>query len=187
MRINFIKNSLHIWNIIDPIYFQFTRLDHVKNKTGKRTIMRVRLTRYKGRKITLSDGTVINKNDLLLKVHLHNIKLLKQIQDYNSEVRRALMIYKSVQESLPAISRYIKLKGYTNEIKGLIGITMLYKGCTKLGFEAHPIENRFYKLFKQVALLPIHLLASKKITKVIPKPMYLFMSKEVLLNKYDNM
>lgn len=187
MRINFIKNSLFIWNIADPIYFQFTRLEHVKNKSGKRTIMRVRLTKYKGRKITLSDGTEINKNDLLLKVHLHNIKLLRQIQDYNSEVRRALMIYKSVQESLPAIVRHVKTKGYTDEIKGLIGITMLYKGCTKLGFETHPIQNPFYKLFKQVALLPIHLLASKKVTKVIPEPMYLFMSKDGLLNKYENM
>ena len=187
MRINFIKNILFIWNIVDPVYFQFTRLEHVKNKSGKRTIMRVRLTKYKGRKVTLSDGTEINKNDLLLKIHLHNIKILKQIQDYNSDVRKALIIYKSVQETLPALAHYIKIKGYSNEIKGLIGITTLYKGCTKLGFETYSIQSRVYKVFKQVALLPIHLLASKPVAKNIPEPMYLFMSKDRLFNKYKSM
>lgn len=134
--------------------------------------MRVRLTKYKGRKVT-SDGTEINKNDLLLKIHWHNIKILGQIQDYDSEVRRALAIYKTVQESLPEISHYIQIKGYTNEIKGLIGITILHKGCKKLGFEIYPIHNRYHKLFKQVALLPIHLLSSNKINKKIPSPLFI--------------
>lgn len=184
MRINFIRNSLYIWNMVDPFYFQFTRLQYVNNSAGKQTIMRVRLTKYKGRKIILLDGTEINKNDFLLKIHLHNIKILQQIQDYNSDVRKALLIYKSVQESLPALAHYIKTNSYSNEIKGLIGITTLYKGCTKLGFEPHSIQSRFYKLFKQVALLPIHLLASKP--KNIPEPMYLFMSKDNLFNKYTS-
>lgn len=76
MWIYLLKNGLNLWGWIDPIYFRFTRLDYVENHLGKRTIMRVRLTKYKGREITLSDGTVIHKNDLLLKIHLHNIKLL---------------------------------------------------------------------------------------------------------------
>ncbi|MFU0791213.1 YkoP family protein [Virgibacillus proomii] len=184
MSINIRKTGLFVWNIIDPIYFHFTRLDYVENKFGNRTIMRVRLTKYKGRKVTLSDGTEINKNDLLLKIHLHNIKILGQIQDYDSEVRRALAIYKTVQESLPEIAHYIQIKGYTNEIKGLIGITMLHKGCKKLGFEIYSIHNRYYKLFKQVTLLPIHLLSSNKIKKKIPSPIYLFMSKDRLFEKY---
>jgi len=106
--------------MVDPIYFRFTRLNYVENNAGKQTIMRVRLTKYKGRKIILSDGTEINKNDFLLKIHLHNIEILQQIQDYNSDVRKALLIYKSVRESLPALAHYIKIKGYSNEIKGLI-------------------------------------------------------------------
>ncbi|WP_404826613.1 YkoP family protein [Cytobacillus kochii] len=31
--------------------------------------------------MTLSYGTVINKNDVLLKIHLHNVELLRQKQD----------------------------------------------------------------------------------------------------------
>ncbi|WP_052400857.1 YkoP family protein [Oceanobacillus jeddahense] len=184
MNINFRKTGLFFWNVIDPIYFHFTRLDYVESKLGDRTIMRVRLTKYKGSKVTLSDGTEINKNDMLLKIHLHNIQILRQIQNNDSEVRRALTIYKNVQESLPEIVHYIQIRGYTNEIKGLIGITMLHKGCKKLGFEIYPIHNRYYKLFKQIALLPIYLLSCNKIKRKITSPMYLFMSKDKLLNKY---
>ncbi|WP_245832991.1 YkoP family protein [Oceanobacillus timonensis] len=165
MRINFRKTGLFVWNVIDPIYFHFTRLGYIESKFDDRRIMRVRLTKYKGRKVTLSDGTEINKNDLLLKIHLHNIKILGQIQNNDSEVRRALMIYKFVQESLPEIVHYIEIRGNTNEIKGLIGITMLHRGCKKLGVEIYPIQNRYYKMFKQIALLPIYLLSSSKIKK----------------------
>ncbi|WP_152657806.1 hypothetical protein [Oceanobacillus sp. CFH 90083] len=185
MSINFRKTGLFLWNVIDPIYFHFTRLDYVESKFGNRTIMRVRLTKYKGRKITLSDGTEINKNDLLLKIHLHNIKILGQTQNNGNEVRRALTIYKNVQESLPEVIYYIQKRGYTNEIKGLVGITMLHRGCKKLGFEIYPIHNRYYKLFKQIALLPIYLLSCNKIKKKITTPMYLFMSKDQLFNKYQ--
>lgn len=184
MRINLLKNSLFLWDIIDPIYFHFTRLEYVENHLGKRTIMRVRLTKYKGRKVMLSDGTVINKNDILLKIHLHNIRILKEIQNCDSEVKRALIVYKNVQESLPAIAHYIHRKGYVHEIKGIIGITFLHKGCRRLGFETHTIQSKSYKLFKQATLLPIHFLASKTWKKQIPTPMYLFMSKDKLLHRY---
>ncbi|MCM3740273.1 hypothetical protein M3210_08320 [Oceanobacillus luteolus] len=177
------KNSLLLWDLMDPIYFRITRLDYVPDDFGERTIMRVRLTKYKGRSITLSDGTVIHKNDCLLKIHLHNIKILKQIQNYDSDVRKAYIIYKSVQDSLPAIAHYIQGKQYSDKIKGLIGISVLNKGA-KLGFESFTIQNRFYKLFKQVAFFSIHLLSSKKCSITVPEPKYLFMSKEVLLNRY---
>ncbi|WP_416337092.1 YkoP family protein [Cytobacillus sp. OWB-43] len=57
--------------------------------------------------MALSDGTVINKNDVLLKIHLHNVELLRQIQEFDSETRKASMIYKKVKESLPLIAKCI--------------------------------------------------------------------------------
>ncbi|ASN07429.1 YkoP family protein [Virgibacillus necropolis] len=177
------KYCLFVWAIFDPLYFHFTRLQYIVIN-GNKTIIRVRVTKYKGKKITLSDGTVINKNDLLLKIHLHNAKILGQTVGY-SEIRRALIIYKSVQESLPSIARYLQFHDDANEIKGLIGITMLYKGCKKLGFEACPIHNPYYKLAKQVALSPIYFLSlNKALTKKRPHPMYVFMSKDCLFHKH---
>jgi len=175
---------LSVWTIVDPLYFQFTRLKYIE-KNGNKTMVRVRLTRYKGKRITLSDGTIINKNDMLLKIHLHNVDLLRKMQGC-SDIRKALIIYKSVKESLPFISSYLQSHEYAHKVKGLIGITMLYKGCHKLGFESFTIQNSFYKLFKQTALFPIYLLSSNQaLNKEKPDPMYLFMSKDRLFNLYE--
>ncbi len=183
MNMKLKQYCLSAWAFVDPLYFHFTRLQYIK-EGGNKTIIRVRLTRYKGRKLILSDGTVINKNDKLLKIHLHNVELLRKIQGY-SEIRKALIIYKSVQESLPFIAHYLQLHHHSHKIKGLIGITMLYKGCQKLGFEPFSIHNPYYKLFKQVALSPIYFLSSNKaLHKEYPSPMYLLMSKNRLFNKY---
>lgn len=149
--------------------------------------MRVRLTKYKGRDVVLSDGTKICKNDVLVKVHLHNVKLLDEIMQYQNELRRAKIIYSKVKDSLPAVVDYIQMNRLDDQIKGLIGITALYNGCKRLGFEPHPIINPVYKKFKQAALTPIYFLSSSNQTNHgPPDPMYLFMSKDTLFQKYGN-
>ncbi|MGP9041947.1 YkoP family protein [Cytobacillus kochii] len=60
-------------------------------------------------------------------MHLHNVELLRQIQEFDSETRKASMIYKKVKESLSLIAKCIQLHDNVNEIKGLVGITMLNK------------------------------------------------------------
>ena len=92
----------------------------------------LRLTKYKGRNIVLSDGTQINKNDTLVKIHLHNVRLLKELKNIKSEIKKAKMIYRYVQKSLPGIEIYIRNHCHSNEIKGIIGITPLNKGCERL-------------------------------------------------------
>lgn len=56
---------LSIWDIIDPIYYSFTRLTYV-NTDPKKNIFRVRLLRYRGTDLTLADGTCLQRGDLLL-------------------------------------------------------------------------------------------------------------------------
>nr|WP_085994400.1 hypothetical protein [Oceanobacillus senegalensis] len=180
------KNCLFVWNVLDPIYYQFTRLNYIKNNVGERTIIRVRLTRYKGRDAMLQDGTAIRKNDLLLKIHLHNVRLLNEMQSYNSDIRRALVTYKCVKDALPSLAHYIQSNGNMCQVKGLVGITTLHKGCKTLGFEVYPIKNKYYKWFKQIALFPIHLLSSRTIKKEYPAPMYLMMSVNNLIKKYGS-
>ncbi|MGN8647031.1 YkoP family protein [Gracilibacillus sp. HCP3S3_G5_1] len=179
---------LTLWSVIDPIYFMFTRLTYIDDlKDSDRNIFRVRLTRYKGKESILSDGTVIRKNDVLIKIHLHNTRLMKRVKSINSDVRKAMVIHKSVEKSLPQLAEYINNHANFHEIKGIIGITMLNRGSSKLGFDAVEINNRFYRYFKCIALLPIYWLSVTSISIHNLKkhtPCYLFMSKEKLLEKY---
>lgn len=173
---------LTCWNMIDPLYFQLTRLEYIDYDSGT---FRVRLTKYKGKEVMLSDGTLIKKNDLLIKIHLHNIKILSELQSVPSPIKRGRIIFKKIYLSMPSLAEYIHNHNYSNEIKGVIGVTMLHKGAEKLGFEIVQPSNNVYRLFKRITQFPIFLLSSEH-SKALkcPDTYYLFISKQKLLQTY---
>lgn len=181
---------ISIWSLIDPLYYFCSHLIYLPSQEREGNIFRIKLTKYKGRNIVLSDGTQINRNDTLVKIHLHNVRLLKEIKDIKSELKKAKMIYRYVRKSLPGIEIYIRNNAHSDKIKGIIGITLLNKSCERLGFEIFNISNPIYKWFKQFAFLPIGILSSQNssILSILnhQKPKYIFMSTNKLSNMYRN-
>jgi hypothetical protein len=177
--------ALSLWELLDPIYYYLTRLKYLEEK--RKCILRVRMTIYKGREVLLSDGTKIQKNDKLLKIHLHNVKLLKEMKEIKNDTRRALYVYNRVKESLPFLAMYISNHKDADELKGIVGITMLRKSSRRLGFETFVIKNKWYRNLKRTTAIPIHLLSVNTTFRETLKhstPEYLFMSKEQLIKKY---
>lgn len=179
---------LSIWHLLDPFYFRFTRLTYLHDNHSVDNIFRVRLTCYKGRDVMLSDGTYIKKNDTLVKIHLHNVRLLNELKHIKSEIKKGKIVYQSVQRSLPGIELYIRNHKDSHDIKGIIGITSLNKCCERLGFEIIGISHPVYKWLKWATFLPIILLSApdpsiKTILRHSP-PGYLFMSKDTLSELY---
>ncbi|WP_449355483.1 YkoP family protein [Virgibacillus natechei] len=172
---------LGVWDMLDPIYHSCTRLHYVPENKAGNTLFRVRLTSYQGHDVILNDGTMIHKHDLLLKIHLHNVKILNELYAIDSDLKRAVFIYHKIKHALPSLANYMKTHRKNNQIKGIIGITSLYKGANRLGFELFPIKNAYYRAYKKFSFLPIHLIANTS----QQDPVYLFMSKDALLNKYD--
>lgn len=177
------KFLIHVWGIIDHIYLFFTRLECLEKISMKYNIFRVRLTRYKGHDVTLSDGTLIKKNDLLVKIHLHNIRIVKEMKCIDPKWNKSIFLYKKVQESLPDLAVFIIQHKNNEQIKGIIGITMIDKGYKRLGFESVSITSLSYLWFKRISLYPIQILSSST-RKHTPNPQYLFMSKDVICQKY---
>lgn len=180
--------ALSVWNIVDPIYYACTRLRCV-GQDRKSSTFRVRLTSFKGRNVYLSDGSVIQKGDTLLKIHLHNVILLKDMLCIKNEVKRGRFLYRTIEQSLPDLAVYLQHHPNIDDIKGIIGITMLNKGAGGLGFETIPIPNSFYKWIKYVTMIPIYFISASQPFKHVKKqsPAYLFMSKNVLMQKYGEM
>lgn len=172
-----------IWTILDPIYYGLTRLTYVEDKE----ILRVKVTKYKGRSCVLADGTEIKKNDLLIKIHLHNVILLRELIGLQGETSKARMIYKQVKQALPGVAEYLQNHPKRDEIKGLIGITALNKGSKRLGFETVAISNKVYLWFKLIVFLPMYGMAVSTMSaqSIRRHPMYLFMSKNTLFKMYQ--
>lgn len=179
---------MKIWSLIDSIYYSISRLQYIKQENGLPSIFRVRITKYKGHKVVLSDGTSVYKNDILVKIHLHNIRILKETQPINGDIKKAMFVYKEVEKSLPYLASYIQNHCRRDDIKAIIGITMINKGTKKLGFESYSIYNRLYRKCKQLIQYPIFFISHPGQTKSIrdkPYPVYLFMSKKILFEKYQ--
>ncbi|MEG7282062.1 YkoP family protein [Bacillus sp. 0909A] len=175
---------LSIWRVIDPIYFFFSRLTLIDDE--QKCVFRVRLTKYKGHHVVLSDGTHIRKNDVLVKIHLHNIKLVRELRSIESAVRKGIIIYQKVYQSMPMLLEYINNHKKSEKIKGIIGITMLDKGVERLGFDVVTPVNPFYRSFKKITHMPILYLTAKPVSlRNLPDSSYLFISKEKLQHTYQ--
>ncbi|WAA13313.1 YkoP family protein [Fervidibacillus halotolerans] len=178
------KLLLFIWKMVDPIYFFFTRLTYIRKGEN---IFRVRLTRYKGYTVILSDGTKIEKNDILLKIHLHNVKLLTEMNHFHNDFQRGNYFYHSVKNSLPELALYLFHHPKQEKIKGLIGITHLKLHKNNLGFDRINIKNGLYRKLKQLTLFPIYFLSTnryRKNEKRFEEPVYFIMSKSILFEKH---
>lgn len=176
---------LSAWHKLDPYYFSCTRLKYVTEYGDN--IFRIRLTKYRGRNIILSDGTRINKNDLLVKIHLHNVRLLMEMREIKSEWKKAKMIYRYVQDSLPGLELYIRNQLKSYNVKGIVGITFLNKGSERLGFEIIDIINPIYKWYKILSFFTIGVLSQErsKWSQILHQsPHYLFMSTARLKEMY---
>ena len=98
---------IQVWGMLNHIYLFCTRLECLEKISKKYNIFRVRLTRYKGREVVLSDGTLIKKNDLLVKIHLHNVRILKEMKSLDKNIKKPVYLYKKVQQSLPDLAIFI--------------------------------------------------------------------------------
>lgn len=173
---------LLLWKWADPIYYTFTRLRRTEN-----SVFRVRLARYQGAPIVLSDGCEIKKGDLLVKIHFHNVRIFKDLRHVKNDLKKTRLLYREVEQSLPSLASYIQSHRKGKEIKGIVGITMINRGYRRLGFESGRITNRLYKTWKLMIQVPIYFAATPKPSlKHLKKqsPNYLFMSKEALFRTY---
>ncbi|WP_141430416.1 YkoP family protein [Bacillus sp. 03113] len=178
---------LNIWKYLDPIYFSFTRLQYLCPDRKGEGVFRVRLTKYKGKEVLLSDGIMICKNDLLLKIHLHNVRLMQDFSYIKNELSKGRGVFRRVMNSMPLLAEFIDNHPEKSKIKGIIGITLINKGFRPLGFECVLPESKLYSWFKKTSQIPIYLLTCSKISIAHIKkhhPVYLMMSKERLMEKY---
>ncbi|MDG5788430.1 hypothetical protein QA612_13150 [Evansella sp. AB-P1] len=176
------NHLLNTWDILDPYYHKIRKFASIETD-DKISVFRVHLIKYKGPTQILSDGNIILKGDLLIKIHLHNIKIIKLLQTITSSKQKTLLLYQMVKKALPKLAKYVNEHELRNKIKGICGVTMLNKLVGRLGFEIKPIPSLSYRILKYFSQLPIHYISTGLVAKRYEKRRvsYLFMSKNELL------
>lgn len=178
---------LILWGIWDNIYQRCTRLRYIEKGNN---IFRIVRMRYRGEPLFTSDNRVIDKGDLILKLHIHNYYFATLCRGLRDDLRVALLLRQQILHSLPQLAAYLNRMEERDEIKGIVGTTMLNKGVEPLGFSISDVPMglffRYKRWYLKLMLRMIHP-DGKGRMKTLNHEMPLkrvYMSKEELLRRY---
>lgn len=134
------------------------------------------IDKYKGKTVTLSDGTIIKKGDIVAEIHVNN----DSVDDI--PVRKVIKVFYS--ETL-TMARQLKYNEDFKDIKALFGRTVLAPLTKRLGFEVFEIKSGYMKRFIRIwdNLIKIVFSSRKKDKVKFREPKEVWMSREALINK----
>lgn len=136
---------LQMWGVWDWIYYSFNRMQYVSKKQN---IFRIVRKTYKGPPLQTKTGEWITTGDCIIKIHLHNYELAKEVLNRPSEISLALYLKNYIHQSLIGLSKHISELPERNHIKGIIGTSMLNRGAERFGFRVHDVNQSIYFWFK---------------------------------------
>ncbi|QOS99144.1 hypothetical protein JNUCC42_22730 [Brevibacterium sp. JNUCC-42] len=175
---------LTLWGIWDKIYHCCSRLNYIQKEQN---IFRYAIRTYRGETLQTDNGIVIQKGDVVIRLHIHNYLLAKRSMGIHSDVQIGLTLVREVRKSLPQLAKMLISHPKEREIKGIVGTTMLFKVSGQLGFSMSPVPDVWYFKFKRwyLTLLKIvmHPKGRKAPTSIDPLTR-VFMSKEELLKRF---
>ncbi|GAA0380288.1 YkoP family protein [Bacillus horti] len=177
---------LTFWGIWDWIYFQLNRMEYVSKADN---LFRIVRKTYKGPDLQTQTGKWITKGDQILKLHLYNYRLAKEL---HQNPNRSLAIYlkRNIEHSLFGLSVFTQQLPEKDQIKGIIGTSLLNRGAERFGFRTYDVEKSFYfsikhYLYKVICLLvhPDGTLFLKRHGKRL-KSKHMIMSLDELTERY---
>jgi len=155
---------------------------------GRPTVFRVALCKFKGKQLSLPDGTVIKKGNLVVDLHLNN-SFFKRFGEKNELSMLGLLAKNKIQQDLPAVARWIAANPRGDEIKAITGTTIISRGSQHVGFHSFdlpPLNSFLIRLYESMLLAMFHPTGYRRIIrhrkKLIPK--LLVMSKKELFRRY---
>lgn len=178
---------LLLWGIWDTLYQRCTRLRYIRKGEN---IFRVVLLSYRGESLLTSDDMQIKTGDLIVKLHIHNYLFACLCRGVKDETRIVLLLRRHIVQSLPQLALYLHSLPEIDQIKGIVGTTMLYKGVEPLGFSCSDVPMNWFFRYKRwylrLMIRIIHPQGRKRVQRWDQqRPLKrVYMSKEELFRRY---
>jgi hypothetical protein len=132
---------LMLWGFWDAIYQRCTRLQYIEKGNN---IFRIVPLRYRGETLVTSDNQTIHKGDLIVRIHIHNYYFATLCKGVKDDLRVALLLRRHIMSSLPKLAEYLESMDRQEEVKGIVGTTMLHKGVQPLGFSISDVPMNWF-------------------------------------------
>lgn len=135
---------LTLWRLWDTVYYHSSRLQYIdKNYNLFRTV----LMPYWGAPLCTKSGQWIHKNDIVLKLHIHNFRLAELIYNKKDVKAPGILLLREVRKSMPGLARFVAGHPAYDNIVGVVGTSFLHRGVEQLGFSiSDPIESSIYRI-----------------------------------------
>jgi hypothetical protein len=155
---------------IDSLIVKLGKWKHIPN--SKNNFMYINPYQYKRKTITLKDGTVIAKGDLVAEIHIDNSSIKRLNTGYAN-------LFKLLNGELKALKESYDTEPYSG-IKAIYGITVFYDIARRQGFTVVEMDNKIVRFFGSLWENILRLLFKNGNKKTRKKFIY---SKECWLSK----
>lgn len=106
-------------------------------------VLRVRVTRYRGRPLTLGDATPIRQGDPIGDIHLDN----ERVAAFHDGGRRSrwagLAFRRAFHASLLALAEQALTSPRYQAVRAFTATTIFHEGTDLMGFETRPVPSRW--------------------------------------------
>ncbi len=120
--------------------FCFDRLAGLKPVGGEdNNLFRLAVRDYRGQVTELPDGTLLVPGDKIGELHLNNDFLQRITATARSLELVGIMLLRETRRSLPLLAKTVSQDPSYQGIKALIGITMIHRGTSQLGFSVYDL------------------------------------------------
>jgi MFS family permease len=146
------RGFLRFW----PVWERITLLVHPTHPIphASANVLRTQLTRWRGRPITLPDGTQVARGDLVVELHVNN-RALGDVLAHASDWRLLPLIADDLRALVGAVGTPV----FPREVRAVYGFTLLSRAAPRLGFTVrsrpHTLRAWLDRVFL-MGLLPLY-------------------------------
>jgi peptidoglycan/xylan/chitin deacetylase (PgdA/CDA1 family) len=126
-----------LWMVWEKLYHLIFRL----RPLGDGSSFHYRITRYPGRDLSLANGDVLRRGDRVIELHFDNRMLFRLSAAARSEIHTALRLIRVGEQMLPQLAAEYERLPDRETIRGVYGITLIYKGTEALGFHVFELSR----------------------------------------------
>lgn len=131
-----------LWRWYDASYRWFHGVEDLPSEEG--SVLRVSVERYRGRRVVLSDGTVIVRGDVVGTIHFHN-KVVAAIHDRTTDPARAgILMRRAFERAMGTLAHLSESDPRYRPVKAFRATTILHQGGKRFGFDILPPPSRLF-------------------------------------------
>lgn len=147
--------ALKIWFIWESIFEKLAGIHPVPGG-----FFRIAVRRYHGKRLICMDGTTLNPGDRYAELHLNNKFFMRLSKQDSSPAFLGISSLREAKKALSALKEYAASEPSLQGVNVFMGLTLLNRAVSRLGFEVRDIKYGFIKnvvsIYEKVLLAILH-------------------------------